>query len=454
MIVLQDMSQNLGAVRTFRVDTFNAEVKLVRGDAQAMAKAIDRRDFGIFNSHCWVCHSVVFDNIIKHVSCCHVVDNIIKHMPDVGVVMCHRRVVRLIILSNTSIHIFHLIILSNHSLVDVCLCFTALLIWDTPYGIGHEEWDTAPLTEEEIKSVLTQFKAVNSRDSFHLFFWVHWNQLALYSDCLSNAGYSSITPVCWYKNDQNVVGPPGNWTHAFEIGIHAVYRGSSGNALINYMSANPLERHNIIIGPNLHKYYIHDDTKRVNAHQKPDYLMQNICTKFCRPGEHVVVLGAGAGGEVRGALRAGCSVFAMEKDQRQFTWLCQHLLTLDTILAQEIEAEKKKRAAQGLGDDDDEEDGDSSGQPSCPSCGCSVDQQLQDCPECESKSCSKCCTSFRSVPGASFCSNECYEKAKKKARRCPVRILFFIFPFQKRQDCSKIAHQKVQKVGFRAFFQF
>ena len=42
MIVLQDMSQNLGAVRTFRVDTFNAEVKLVRGDAQAMAKASHR----------------------------------------------------------------------------------------------------------------------------------------------------------------------------------------------------------------------------------------------------------------------------------------------------------------------------------------------------------------------------------------------------------------------------
>lgn len=43
-------------------------------------------------------------------------------------------------------------------------------------------------------------------------------------------------------------------------------------------------------------------------------------------GGNVLVLGPGAGGELMGAVAAGCNVVAVEKDVKQFNGLVAHLI--------------------------------------------------------------------------------------------------------------------------------
>ena len=46
-------------------------------------------------------------------------------------------------------------------------------------------------------------------------------------------------------------------------------------------------------------------------------------------GEHIIICGGGAGGDVRGALEYGCSVTSIEQDPKQYEYLCHLVLTWD-----------------------------------------------------------------------------------------------------------------------------
>ena len=82
------------------------------------------------------------------------------------------------------------------------------------------------------------------------------------------------------------------------------------------MPADPLQRHNIIIGPKMGKRAVDVDEKEINVCEKPAYLSEWILRKLTKPGDTVVVAGFGAGGDLRGALNAGCNVLAIEQDVR------------------------------------------------------------------------------------------------------------------------------------------
>ena len=52
--------------------------------------------------------------------------------------------------------------------------------------------------------------------------------------------------------------------------------------------------------------------------EKPEYVAKWILRRLTKPGDTVIIAGFGAGGDVRGALNAGCNVYAIEQDLKQF----------------------------------------------------------------------------------------------------------------------------------------
>ena len=123
------------------------------------------------------------------------------------------------------------------------------------------------------------------------------------------------------------------------------------------------------------------DHKVANLHEKPPENMRVLMANHSSPGNWVLVLGAGAGGEVLGAINAGLNVDAIERDARQFEGLRARLTQMqvdqDRKLADAEQkssasnAKKKARAAKngdepGTPVDEESEDSRSS---NCVSCG-------------------------------------------------------------------------------------
>jgi hypothetical protein len=79
------------------------------------------------------------------------------------------------------------------------------------------------------------------------------------------------------------------------------------------LSKDPVQRHNMIMGPSKRVLTKHVDGRKgpINIHEKPDWLSEAIAMQYCRP-QHVC--GFDAAGDVRGMLNAGLNVVAIEND--------------------------------------------------------------------------------------------------------------------------------------------
>ena len=95
----------------------------------------------------------------------------------------------------------------------------------------------------------------------------------------------------------------------------------------------------------------YDDGEVINDCQKPIELARLLISNHISPGGNVLVLGSGAGGEVLGAVAAGCNVVCVEKDEKQYNGLIAHLVKTKNA---EIAADEKKE--QKAIDDDQEEE--------------------------------------------------------------------------------------------------
>ena len=115
------------------------------------------------------------------------------------------------------------------------------------------------------------------------------------------------------------------------------------------MGNDPRERHNFIEHPAVTTYLKHPDGTVVNACQKPPELSRWFVGNHIKPGSNVLVIGAGAGGDVFGALEAGANVVAIEKDHQQFVSLGAELCKIaeeenvDEGNDEKMESDKKSK---------------------------------------------------------------------------------------------------------------
>lgn len=73
----------------------------------------------------------------------------------------------------------------------------------------------------------------------------------------------------------------------------------------------------------------------INQCQKPPAVSKWFVENHCVPGSTVLVLGAGALGDVEGAVQAHCNVVAVEQDQSQFEASGVHLVKMAAVEPEE-----------------------------------------------------------------------------------------------------------------------
>lgn len=294
-----------------------------------------------------------------------------------------------------------------------------LVLFDTPYGLKVAPWDDKPLSPEDLKTILDQVTAVNKAASSVVALWAHWETLPSYVPILKHSYYSNdVTPVVWYKDNQNVAGRPDQMTFAWEVFLTGRMKSSSDkNMTTCHLSKNPLQRHNHITGPTLSKYRKNDKQEKINVHEKPTYLSRWLAERFTDPGDWVLVIGAGAGGEVFGCLEHGCNIVAIEKDPVQAKELIAALTIYDVELRQKNVKAAAKRLATTAAEAENTPNP-SGWQRDCGTCGYKLKwhDSISHCWACGLASCVKCAYNGRPEVGnvgtdlPACCSEGCMRK--------------------------------------------
>jgi hypothetical protein len=170
--------------------------------------------------------------------------------------------------------------------------------------------------------------------------------------------------------------------------------------------ANPTLRHNFFKGPPLTKYIRHKtgdlNGEKVNAHEKLTYVIKRLLEYVLMPGDHVLIVGTGAGGDVRGCIEAGWHVTGIEQDIEQLENLCGQVTVYDT-LAEVTECSPAKRGSalditMEAGAEDD---------PVCKTCKKTVqDADLLVCSKCGTRNCPVCTPEKDDVLVCTSCDND------------------------------------------------
>ena len=282
--------------------------------------------------------------------------------------------------------------------------FTGGLFYDTVFGLGTCHWDHNPPSREVLASLLKSFSLINEcPEACFAALFVHWRHNTAAVEALEECGYK-VNPVFWYKTDQNVVGDKRDLTWAVELCAFGLKRSADLSINRCILSDNPTERHNIIKGPSLHKMGKYLNGGVVNQHESPPYVAGWFAARWTHPGDWVLICGAGAGGDAKGFLDAGCNVVLVEKDAQQFEYLCSTMSTYEaTIDAREAKA--------GDANDPDENKVPVGDGPACPNCPDHKAQTFSACIQCSSPLCDSCLHDYAGrVPedGREFCSAECF----------------------------------------------
>eukprot|EP00457_Paulinella_chromatophora_P009007 gb/GEZN01009058.1/.p1 GENE.gb/GEZN01009058.1/~~gb/GEZN01009058.1/.p1 ORF type:complete len:192 (-),score=59.58 gb/GEZN01009058.1/:122-697(-) len=108
-----------------------------------------------------------------------------------------------------------------------------------------------------------------------------------------------------------------------------------------HLKANPLLRHNIVQIP-INKTKVKDSNGEVvNPFEEPPQLTKKLMRMFMSPGKTAIVVCAGVGSEIIGALQAGVSIVATECDPTQFLHCKARVKKLCEGNEEDVEEEKE-----------------------------------------------------------------------------------------------------------------
>jgi hypothetical protein len=184
--------------------------------------------------------------------------------------------------------------------------------------VAAAEWDAEAPTEAFLKSLIDAFVYLKGNKPLAtVILWCNVFELGLVRKVLAEANCKHIQVLTWYKHNLNQqTGTTASFLPATEVCIVGYFGKPEAAVAYLSMPQDPLQRHNIIIGPRMGKKALDVLGKDINPCEKPAYLAEWILRKVTKPGD--TISGFGAGGDLRGALNAGCNVLAIEQDERQF----------------------------------------------------------------------------------------------------------------------------------------
>ena len=189
-----------------------------------------------------------------------------------------------------------------------------MLYIDTPYGLGFEDWDKKAFDLQHYRVLFKQMEAITSVNDWIAVIWHTRDNGAVVVAAMTEQGFKHAQEVVWYKFNQNQEGTQ-NLVNACE---HCTVGFKEGRKSVPwFMSSNPSERHNVIVGATQRKLHKRANGSPVNQYQKPPYLARSLAKAWLPPGSTIIVGGVGAGGDVEGLISAGMNVIGFENDSEQ-----------------------------------------------------------------------------------------------------------------------------------------
>jgi hypothetical protein len=140
-------------------------------------------------------------------------------------------------------------------------------------------------------------------------------------------------PWYWYKEGFNQEF--AQTLNTVEVLLEACYTSVKTKKEPQWMGCerkhfkNPLNRHNFLSFPSVASRFVDEVGTTVNQHEKPPQLLYEFLRRFSQVATNVLIIGAGSGGDVVGALKSQCSsIVALEPDAKQYKNLVRRLRLL------------------------------------------------------------------------------------------------------------------------------
>lgn len=196
-----------------------------------------------------------------------------------------------------------------------------MIIFDTPYNALPVEWDHQ-INEDELMSILAQFQVSQREHNYPCcaVFYHKPRDTDIVCTALEKKGFQEMQHLFWYKGKEHTApAQVRSYVNAVEMMTIGFFpnRGSAGWAV----DVDPRKRHNFIQQSGPRSYVKTVNGEVLNQAQKPRFLMNKMVSEHVPLGGNVLVVGAGAGGDVIGALDAGVNVVAVESNKLQFSYL-------------------------------------------------------------------------------------------------------------------------------------
>lgn len=232
---------------------------------------------------------------------------------------------------------------------------------DAPFGYDLFPHDVQ-ITVNNLIEQSKQFDALNTNGT-HVWIVIHKiEDTHIVDEAMKERHYQNIQRVYWYKRGHYVEGPVHRLTPAVcEIVTIGCLPNSA--AITWNVSMDPRKRHNFIEIPSVATLARDSSGNAINVTEKPPELAEFLLGMFCKKGSTVLIVGTGAGGCVKGALRAGFNVVGVENDEKQYNALYSEMNAWLASMQKEkddaaVAAEKPKRAPKTATATDDKEEED------------------------------------------------------------------------------------------------
>ena len=210
---------------------------------------------------------------------------------------------------------------------------------DAPFGFDLFPHDQQ-ITAQWLISQSKQFDAINTKGN-HVWIVIHkGDDQHIVKEAMEDRGYKNIQQVYWIMPDHYVEGAVNRFTPSVQV-VSIGFIPDSGKIFWN-VSADPRQRQNYFMHPSLLTLAKDTSGNVINVTEKPPELAAFLLGMFCKPGATVLIVGTGAGGCVKGAVKAGLNVVGVDNDEKQFNSLFSELNGWVASLAKEKEDAKPK----------------------------------------------------------------------------------------------------------------
>ena len=291
--------------------------------------------------------------------------------------------------------------------------FSEIMFFDEPFGLGKAPWDKAAVTKEQRKQLLSMFGAVDRSDDSVVVFCCKVELVGEVVECLKDSSWSkSVGPVYWYKRGFNKMATNNQLLNAVECFVVGRKSDRGMRSKVAGMPTDPLHRHNFLECPQLRKYFKCENGDPVNIYEKPGAVIQWFLERFTTPSATIVIVGAGAGGDVMGAIEKGWNVNCVESDEAQVKALSARLRAYQDA-HQVAEGRRVRLSQQSPRTPSTPSTVEGSPLKSCPNCDAAIPGRLTNfsltC-RCGNAICNVCCQEVEGAqPPIYLCGDECKE---------------------------------------------